>query len=108
MFNNIGKKIKVLASVLLVVGAIALVVITSNLKDVSEGLAIAILIVVLLIIWISLFAMYGFGELVDQSQIANEQLAEIQELLKQNIAATTNQNRLTIDQTNLIKNNLPK
>lgn len=76
MFDNIGKKIKSLASVLCWVGIIAYVItaiimfILSSMDDGNGlfiGLGFAFLIVGPLLSWVSSFFMYGFGELIDRA-----------------------------------------
>lgn len=73
MFDNIGKKIKLLASVLCWVGIIAYVIVAIIMivvgmvgSDILIGLGLIFLFVGPLISWISSFFMYGFGELIDK------------------------------------------
>ena len=73
MYNNIGKKIKTLATVMsviliigYVIGAIAVLV---EFDGDEEGIVIGCLIMLLgpLFAWLSGFMLYGFGELVDKT-----------------------------------------
>ncbi len=67
MFNNIGKKIKVLAAVTAVLLAIAAIITGIVLcNDNSEEAGIPILIFGPIVSWISSFMLYGFGELIDK------------------------------------------
>ena len=68
MFRNIGEKIKGLAMVITVAGILAsicagIVLLTMN----QIRLAIIVACVGSLISWISSFLLYGFGQLVDNS-----------------------------------------
>lgn len=74
MFDNIGKKIKSLASILCWVGIIAYVIAAIIMiaigVDEYDGLTafgVILLFVGPLMSWISSFFMYGFGELIDKA-----------------------------------------
>ena len=75
MFDNIGKKIKSLASILCWVGIIAYVIaaiimIAIGVDEYEDGLTafgVILLFVGPLMSWISSFFMYGFGELIDKA-----------------------------------------
>ena len=75
MFNNIGKKIKILASVIfwigIIVGAIGFIVMLAfGLVEEEElfiGLSFAVLVVVGFGSWIGSFFLYGFGQLIENS-----------------------------------------
>ncbi len=75
MFENIGKKIKNLASILCWVGIIAymiiaLIMIAVGADEYENNLVIfgiILLFVGPLMAWISSFFMYGFGELIDKA-----------------------------------------
>ena len=70
MFNNIGKKIKVVASVFCWIGIIASVVFGIILIDEGDEVAGAVTLVAgALSSWIGSFALYGFGQLVENSDI---------------------------------------
>ena len=69
MFENIGKKIKALAQTLCWIGIVASVIGGMAAIASGEELAFIGLIIIIagsLISWISSFAMYGFGELIDK------------------------------------------
>lgn len=70
MFDNIGKKIKNLASVLCWVGIIASVIVAIMMLSLSAIGARFVGVILLfagpLVSWISNFFMYGFGELIDK------------------------------------------
>lgn len=70
MFDNIGDKIKTLASVITVLGIIASLITGGVMISANDNLAlIGLLIMVLgsLISWISSFLLYGFGQLIENS-----------------------------------------
>ena len=70
MFDNIGKKIKNLASIITWVGIILSVTIGLVLAFVSYDFAIVGLVIIVvgsLSSWISSFLLYGVGQLVDNS-----------------------------------------
>ena len=79
MFNNIGRKIKTLAKVLCWLGIIASVI--SGIAMVLTGVdaelggaaavvgGIVMMVVGSLVSWIGSFCMYGFGQLVENSDI---------------------------------------
>ena len=79
MFTNIGKKIKVLAIVLTVIGILAYVIIgviiiaNSRHNDELVVIGIAIMIIGSLMSWLSSFILYGFGQLIDNSDILVQQ-----------------------------------
>ena len=70
MFNNVGRKLKDIASVITYIG-IALSVILGILMIKSIGFLLALLIIAVgsFISWISSIGIYAFGELVDNSTI---------------------------------------
>ncbi len=76
MFRNIGKKIKTLALVICwvqivinVIGGIAAMVAIGRVVNPAAGFFLGLLIIALgvLIAWIGSFLLYGFGQLVDNS-----------------------------------------
>lgn len=73
MFNNIGGKIKSLAKIVCWLGIISYIIsgfsliLTNQQPLVLVGILIAV--VGSLFSWISLFILYGFGELVENSAI---------------------------------------
>ena len=92
MFQNIGKKIKTVAIVIMIVGIVLSVL--GGLFAFWEGylgfdfitaLVSFIMIASLGILgsWLSVFILYGFGELVDQSMTMTQRQEEILRLLKE-------------------------
>lgn len=72
MFNNIGSKIKGLASVICFGGIILCIIIGIVVAALDEDLILAgfaIMILGALLSWVSSFVLYGFGELVENSAI---------------------------------------
>ena len=75
MFTNIGKKIKVLAIVITVIGILmylvvgVLIIAESRGRDGQVFVGIAIMIIGSLMSWLSSFILYGFGQLVDNTDI---------------------------------------
>lgn len=72
MYNNIGGKIKMLARVLAWIGIIACfiigIVLISNDED-TVFIGFLTMILGSLVSWVSSFVLYGFGELVENSDI---------------------------------------
>ncbi len=76
MFYNIGDKIKTLAKVMCWIGSIASIIIGIVLIVMDEDLilvGILIAAVGALLSWISSFVLYGFGQLIENSDIVAEQ-----------------------------------
>lgn len=76
MFENIGNKIKTLAKVLCWIGIIVSVVVAIVLfasDDDLVGIGFLVLIGGSLISWIASFVLFGFGQLVENSDIIAEQ-----------------------------------
>ena len=79
MWDNIGGKIKGLAKVFAwigiicsIIGGIVLFVISSNMRyngGLYFGLGFVVIIIGSLISWISAWVMYGFGELIENTDI---------------------------------------
>ena len=84
MFDNIGGKIKVLAQVVCWIGIICSalfgIIIVANGKN-FVFLGFMIMFVGSLLSWCSSFVLYGFGELIENSEIANSNTYEIHKLL---------------------------
>lgn len=79
MFNNVGKTIKGLASVLTWLGIIVSFVVFLILISIDEGFigqAVIVLIVGALVSWLSSLTLYGFGELVDNSKAIAEAITK--------------------------------
>lgn len=65
MYNNIGNKIKTLAKVLFFIGAIASIIAGIVLLAVDMILlGLLLLLLVPILLWISSWTLYGFGELI--------------------------------------------
>lgn len=78
MFNNIGGKIKDLASAMAIIGIIASFVLGFVLFGIDDDMipvGIVIIVVGSLISWIGSFLLYGFGELIEKTCIIEERLA---------------------------------
>lgn len=128
MFDNIGKKIKSLASILCWVGIIASVITAIIMFIMVEegpysteglfmGLGFAFLIIGPLSAWASSFFMYGFGELIDktcdierntrggerksvtQNNIENDRIDKLERLLSQGLI-TEEEYQLAIEKEN--------
>ena len=86
MFRNIGDKIKIVAETICWVGIVSsiltgLVVIAKGNEDsILMSLFIGLLIMVLgsLFSWIGSFVLYGFGQLIENSDILVDQIDEIE------------------------------
>ena len=74
MFENIGKKIKNLASIICWIGIIASVIIGLILFNSSVSAGLITIIAGSLISWIGSFFMYGFGEIVESSINTSEKI----------------------------------
>ena len=104
MFNNIGKKFKVLAKVMFWLQAIGAVITGIILLAEDDELLIYSLLLILagpLYAWISSWFLYGFGELIDKaadieyntrrgngkgaSRVADEKIQKYEKLLKQGL-----------------------
>lgn len=91
MFNNIGMKIKKLATALTWIGisffviiGIVVMAITSEFNAASGVLSgFLIMAICSLFSWISSFLLYGFGELIDNTaQIAGKKFGEAPKVIK--------------------------
>ena len=73
MFDNIGKKIKILAYVLTWVGIIASVItgiaMMNSFESIVKTIGLIVLIVGSLLSWASSFIIYGFGQLIENTDI---------------------------------------
>lgn len=66
MYDKIGKKIKILTQILTIISVIASIIV--GFVYIAGGLLIGLIFILLcpVLIWISSFFMYAFGELVDK------------------------------------------
>ena len=113
MFNNIGKKIKVLAKVICWIGIISGVIagacfiiegaagsgsafgIHSDTGIAFIAIGVAMLILLPLLSWIGSFTLYGFGELIDSTQQikqSNEEILNRTSNIAQNVCYSAQQN----------------
>ena len=92
MFQNIGKKIKTVAIVIMIVGIVLSVLggLVAFFEEYSVGNIFSAFLTFLtvaglgiLFSWLSVFILYGFGELVDQSMTMTQRQEEILRLLKE-------------------------
>lgn len=77
MFTNIGKKIKTWASVLCWLGIVCSVILGIAQCVVSKDMIVTGILTIIggaLASWIGSFMVYGFGELVDNSQAIRAKL----------------------------------
>lgn len=73
MFDNIGRKIRMLAKVLMWIGIIAFAIYGIVMFTEEKVLAGFLIIVIgALYSWVSSFVLYGFGQLVENSDIEAE------------------------------------
>ncbi len=73
MFDDIGGKIKGLAKVLFGLEAIATVIAGFVFVDATDGLSLLYAIVGVLAAWVSAWFLYGFGQLIENSDIIAEE-----------------------------------
>lgn len=92
MFQNIGKKIKTVAIVIMITGILLAVLggLVAFFEEYSVGNIFSAFLTFLtvaglgiLFSWLSVFILYGFGELVDQSMVMTQRQEEILRLLKE-------------------------
>ena len=76
MFNNIGGNIKNLASAFAWIGIIASVILGISIMQNGDQIGLLIILAGSFVSWISAFALYGFGELIDNSAIIAKELRE--------------------------------
>ena len=85
MFDNIGGKIKTLAQVVCWLGIIISGIYGIGMMAVDVHLVLAGIIVIVtgsLMSWLSSFALYGFGELIENSQMIRYNTDRINKLLE--------------------------
>lgn len=79
MFENIGSKIKGVAKIFFAVGCIIAVVIGSIISEVADiGTIIPyiVMLVGIVLSWLSTMLLYGFGQLVENSDICAELMSQ--------------------------------
>lgn len=93
MYGNIGGKIKVLATVICIIGAVATILYGVLLCVIEQiALGLAVMIVGPVLSWVSSFALYGFGQLVQNSDrlVSNaEQSLALQQSCKDDLDRLT-------------------
>ena len=77
MFENIGYKIKSLAKLLCWLGIAVSLASGCYIFRTKEWLGVLIIVGGTLLSWLGNFVLYGFGELIDNSEIANQELADV-------------------------------
>lgn len=76
MFSNIGKKIKVLAYVIFFLGALTSLLVAVEIYEDNLWPSIVVLILGMFLSWIANFLLYGFGQLINNS----DKLVEMRKL----------------------------
>lgn len=73
MYNDIGGKIKILAKVIFIVGMMASIIIGFTICFTSDDMLIIVGLLVMvvgsIVAWISSLCLYGFGQLIENSDI---------------------------------------
>lgn len=84
MYNNSGVKIKNLASAMMVFYCIIALLIAILVGSITESLLIALLVFVVgaIISWLSYLLLYGFGDLVAETQYTREAIETLMEELE--------------------------
>ena len=83
MFDHIGTKIKSLAKVFFVVLCLSAVLVAIIMTQYWEYLALLLIPIGVIVAWLSTFLLYAFGQLVENSDIQTEIMAQ-EALRKQN------------------------
>ncbi len=71
MFNNIGRKIKILAQVICWIGIICSVVLGVVIMATEDDLPVLGFVLMLIgpvVSWVSSFVLYGFGQLIENTE----------------------------------------
>ncbi len=86
MFDNIGRKIKALAEILSWIGIVVFIIIGVLVATEfnAPGVGIAIAVVGFLVSWLSAFRLYGYGQLIENSEEIKLSLEELIEEKKKN------------------------
>lgn len=102
-FDNIGEKIKILAKVICALGIASSLGFGVNIiKNKEVLLGITCIIVGIIISWISVYFMYGFGDLISNiNKIANDKTG-----LKQNVINEKNSKLEETEKTEFINENI--
>lgn len=90
MYKNVGKKIKVLATIICIVTAIFWMILGFVLilreKSTTEIRLVGIITLIVgpLSCWINSFLLYGYGELIEQNTETNKELKLLTQRIKEN------------------------
>ena len=101
MFDNIGNKIKSLVKTVFAIEIILFIVIGIALSRTPIGIIIAM--VGIFVAWISSFALYGYGELIETSQLQTQQNEKILRLLQSDFSKEPLERKDSKNNTNCIK-----
>ncbi len=74
MFNNIGDKIKTVAVIISILGIIFSVILGLVFLTTSTLIGILIILLGSLLSWVSTFLLFGFGQLIENSDIICQHL----------------------------------
>ncbi len=66
MYDNIGKKIKMLTRIATIISIVAVIIVGLILVEDNPALGLVLIFLCPVVCWVSSFFMYGFGELVDK------------------------------------------
>lgn len=98
MFNNIGKKIKSLAIFVFVLGVIGSIVgAIVDLAVMMTGIGIVLLPVGIVLSWISVFFIYGFGELIERVTSIDNKLGAVHTVPTQMSTASSSTASVALD-----------
>lgn len=89
MFNNIGGKIKSLATAAFIIDTIAAIITGISLMAIDEDMVLAGLLVIVggfFVAWVSVWLLYAFGQLVENSDIIVAELTRKQHQPQQSVA----------------------
>ena len=101
MFDNIGNKIKKLATFITTIGITASIIVALFIiMNQSSLWVVAFLIAILgsLVSWLGSFLLYGYGELIDQATISNKKLQTVINKLATEQAKDKVRNELCYDE----------
>lgn len=101
MYDNIGRKIKILAKAIFIIEAIAAAItgITLMLSDEDSGivaLGLLILLLVPFLAWVFSWVLYGFGEIIDK-------VCEIERNTRSGIRTSETQAKIDADRIDKIE-----
>ncbi|MBP3554764.1 MAG: hypothetical protein IJY37_06080 [Clostridia bacterium] len=74
MFDQIGKKIKTLASTLTTIGIIVSIIVGFIILVNGSGAGFLVMLVGSLLSWLSSYVLYGLGELIDKTSTISANL----------------------------------